>query len=381
MALLLPPLADSSAPAHRIRVAVVFGGRSSEHAISCLSAGAVLRSLDRSRYEVIPIGITMAGRWVLETDDPDRLAISGGKLPEVDSAGASVVLAPDPTSGGLVMQSAGDVPAVLGQVDVVFPVLHGPWGEDGTIQGLLEMAGVPYVGSGVFASAAAMDKGYMKAIFAAAGLSQAPYVVLTDSDWTRDRAGSLARVRELGRPVFVKPARAGSSVGITRVGASHDLAAAIELARQHDPRVVVEAAVLAAQEVECGVLVDADGIPRASVCAEIVVGPGHEFYDFAAKYLEDAVELVVPARLSPATATLVQETALRAFDALGCEGLARCDVFVTEAGQVLMNEVNTMPGFTPISMFPRMWESSGVDYPALVDRLVQDALRRGTGLR
>ena len=381
MASLHPSLPDLPVPADRIRVAVVFGGRSSEHAISCLSAGAVLRSLDRSRYDVVPIGITMAGRWVLETDNPDRLAMIGGKLPEVDNAGASVVLAPDPTSGGLVTQSAGDVPAVLSQVDVVFPVLHGPWGEDGTIQGLLELAGVPYVGSGVFASAAAMDKGHMKALFAAAGLRQAPYVVVTDSDWTHDRAGSLNRIRDLGLPVFVKPARAGSSVGITRVGASHDLVAAIELARTHDPRVVVEAGVLGAQEVECGVLVDADGIPRASVCAEIIVGPGHEFYDFAAKYLEDAVELVLPARLSPETATRVQETALRAFAALGCEGLARCDVFVTADGEVLMNEVNTMPGFTPISMFPRMWEATGVDYPALVDRLVQDALRRGTGLR
>jgi D-alanine-D-alanine ligase len=365
---------------------VVFGGRSSEHAISCISAGSVLRALDRSRYDVVPLGITPSGRWVLAPDDPERLAITAGVLPAVDPAGEAVALSVDPTRPGLVPRGEADVSAVLGAVDVVFPVLHGPWGEDGTIQGLFELAGVPYVGSGVFASAAAMDKGHMKALFAAAGLSQAPYVVLTDRDWATDRAGSLARVRKLGSPVFVKPARAGSSVGISRVAADPDAGSgeveeAVEQARRHDPRVVVEAAVVGAREVECGVLVDAGGVPRASVCAEIVVREGHEFYDFEAKYLEDAADLVVPAALPETVADRVRAVAIEAFEALACEGLARCDVFVLPDGDVLVNEVNTMPGFTSISMYPRMWAASGVELPELVHRLVQDALRRGTGLR
>ena len=365
----------------RIRVAVVFGGRSSEHAISCVSAGSVLRALDRDRYDVVPIGLTTDGRWVLEADDPDRLRITDGVLPHVDGAGTSVVLAADPTRPGLEVHAPGDVPGSLAGVDVVFPVLHGPYGEDGTIQGLLEMAGVPYVGSGVLASAAAMDKGAMKAMFAHAGLEQAPYVVVTDRDWRRDATQCLARVATLGLPVFVKPARAGSSLGITKVKDHADLAAAIDVARRHDPRVVVEASVEGAREIECGVLVDVDGEPRASVCAEIVVHGAHEFYDFEAKYLDDAADLVVPADLPAEVSDQVRALSVRAFDALGCEGLARCDFFVTADGRVLVNEVNTMPGFTSISMFPRVWAESGVDYPTLVDRLVADALRRGTGLR
>jgi D-alanine-D-alanine ligase len=365
----------------RIRVAVVFGGRSSEHAISCVSAGSVLRALDPQRYEVVSVGVTPDGRWVLEADDPERLQITDGKLPAVDGTRTSIVLAADPTRPDLEVHEAGDVPRSLGTVDVVFPVLHGPFGEDGTIQGLLEMAGVPYVGSGVLASAAAMDKGAMKTMFAQAGLEQAPYVVITDRGWRRGRAAALEQVAALGMPVFVKPARAGSSLGITKVKRVDDLEAAIEEARRHDPRVVVEASVEGAREIECGVLVDAEGDPQASVCAEIVVTGEHEFYDFEAKYLDDAADLVVPADLPADVADRVRELALRAFDALGCEGLARCDFFLDRDGRVLINEVNTMPGFTSISMFPRVWAESGVAYPELVDRLVADALRRGTGLR
>ena len=365
----------------RIRVAVVFGGRSSEHAISCVSAGSVLRALDRDRYDVVPIGLTTDGRWVLEADDPDRLRITDGRLPQVDGTLTSLVLAADPTRPELEVHAPGDVPGTLAGVDVVFPVLHGPYGEDGTIQGLLEMAGVPYVGSGVLASAAAMDKGAMKALFAHAGLEQSPYVVITDRDWRRDPAECVARVAQLGLPVFVKPARAGSSLGITKVKDVAELVAAIEVAREHDPRVVVEASVEGAREIECGVLVDVDGEPRASVCAEIVVHGAHEFYDFEAKYLDDAADLVVPADLPLEVSERVRALSVRAFDALQCEGLARCDFFVTADGRVLVNEVNTMPGFTSISMFPRVWAESGIDYPTLVDRLVADALRRGTGLR
>ena len=368
-------------PAPRIRIAVVFGGRSSEHAISCVSAGSVLRALDPDRYEVVPIGVTPDGRWVLESADPERLRINDGLLPQVDGDGSSVVLAADPTRAHLDVHPAADVPHTLAAVDVVFPVLHGPYGEDGTIQGLLEMAGVPYIGSGVLASAAAMDKGAMKALFAVAGLEQAPYVVVTDRQWRTEREASLSRIEGLGYPVFVKPARAGSSVGISKVSDPAQLVSAIEEARQHDPKIVVEAGVPDAREIECGVLVDDAGTPRASVCAEIIVHGDHEFYDFEAKYLDDAAELIVPADLTEAQLHEVQDLSVRAFEALGCEGLARCDFFLTTDGHWLINEVNTMPGFTSISMYPRVWQQSGIPYPELVDALVRDALRRGTGLR
>ncbi len=371
------------------RVAVVFGGRSTEHAISCISAGSVLRALDHDRYEVVPVGITREGRWVLAPDDPARLAIVDGSLPEVgalvDAPGA-LVLAGDPTNSALRVQQAGDVPTELGVVDVVFPLLHGPFGEDGTIQGLLELAGVPYVGSGVLASAAGMDKAVAKTLLGAAGLQQSPYVVVSDRDWRCDPGAALGRVRRaLELPVFVKPARAGSSVGITKVKDWDDLEAAVLVARDNDPKVVVEQGVVG-REIECGVLMSEDGTgPEASVCAEIVVHGEHEWYDFEAKYLsgsdDGATELDVPADLPAELAVQVRKAACVAFDALGCEDLARVDFFVTAGGQVLVNEVNTMPGFTPISMFPRMWAESGIDYPALVDRLLRSALRKGTGLR
>lgn len=359
-------------------MAVVFGGRSSEHPISCISAGSVLAAIDRETYDVVPIGVTPQGRWVAERDQPERLRIIEGRLPGVDPSGAHVVLAGDPTHQQTAVVDAA-AQALVG-IDVVFPVLHGPWGEDGTIQGLLELAGIPYVGSGVFASAAAMDKGHMKAALLGAGLEVGPYVVVTPRQWQRDRAGVLARIATLGMPLFVKPARAGSSLGITRVTSPDEVTAAVETARQHDPRVIVEAGLVGVREIECGVLDDADG-PRASVCAEIVVRPGHDFYDFEAKYLEDAADLVVPADLPPAVAAEIRDLAVRAFDALTCEGLARVDFFVTAEGRPIVNEVNTMPGFTSISMFPRVWQESGMTYSELVDHLIRDALRRGTGLR
>jgi D-alanine-D-alanine ligase len=382
-------MSDSSTPATsstdhpaRIRLAVVFGGRSTEHSVSCVSAGSVLAAVDRERYDVVPIGISHEGRWVLAADEPEKLAITGGALPEVEESGAAVVLSGDPTSRGLSVREPGKVPQELGHVDVVLPLLHGPYGEDGTIQGLFELAGIPYVGSGVFASAAAMDKGHMKSLLQAAGLPVCPYAVVTPRGWERDPAAVRETVAALGFPVFVKPARAGSSIGISKVRGPEELDAAIEAAREHDPRVVVEAAV-EGREIECGVLegMDGDG-PEASVPAEVVVGGGHEFYDFAAKYLPDeGTELVVPADLPDRVADEVRELACRAFDALSCEGLARVDFFVRPDHTVLVNEVNTMPGFTPASMFPLMWRASGLDYPALVDRLVQTALSRPSGLR
>jgi len=358
----------------RIRVAVVFGGRSTEHAISCVSAGSVLAALDRNRYDVVPIGITTDGRWVLAPDDPSALAISDRDLPQVDPRGAALVLAGDPTVKSLVVLDAAASLPELGSVDVVFPLLHGPFGEDGTIQGLLELAGVPYVGSGVFASAAAMDKHHMKQLLKGAGLDVPPYVVVRMGEPTP------ASAADLGLPVFVKPARGGSSIGITRVDDLGQLEAAVAEAHRHDPKALVEQAVLG-REIECGVLVDVHGVPRASVPAEIRVTGPQTFYDFEAKYLGDSTEFDIPPAIDDETIARVQSAAVEAFVALDCEGLARVDFFVCDDGRVVINEVNTMPGFTPSSMFPRMWAASGVSYPELVDRLVNDALRRGTGLR
>ena len=358
----------------KVNVAVVFGGRSSEHAISCVSAGQVMAAIDRAKYEVTPIGIATDGRWLLQRGD-EALAITDGRLPAVEH-GDAVTLTSVP--GQAVVTDSG---AALRDIDVVFPLLHGPWGEDGTIQGLLELAGLPYVGSGVYASAASMDKVHMKAAFRAAGLPTGAYEAIADRQWRTDRASVLARVAALGFPVFVKPARAGSSVGITKVHDASGLEAAIEAARVHDPKVIVEAGIIGAREIECGVLVGADGEPRASVIGEIRVHPDFEFYDFAAKYLDDGADLVIPADLPAPVADRVRALAVAAFEALDCEGLARVDFFVTDDGEVLLNEVNTMPGFTPVSMFPRLWAASGVTYAELIDLLLADALRRGTGLR
>ena len=355
----------------RTRIAVVYGGRSSEHSISCISAGAIRRALDPKRYDVVPIGITRDGGWYLQHSDPHELRIIDGVLPEVVPNDQPVAFHADPTL----------VDELIGKIDVVFPVLHGPYGEDGTVQGLFELGGIPYVGSGVLSSAVTMDKGYMKALFAAAGLSVGPYAVITDHQWREDEAGCRARIAKLGFPLFVKPARAGSSQGITKVHSADQLDAAIAEARRHDPRLVIEAGIDRVREIECAVMVDGSGIARASRCAEIIVRAGHEFYDFAAKYLEDAADLVVPAEIPEEVEARMRELAVVAFDALGCEGLARVDFFLLPDGSVIVNEVNTMPGFTPISMFPRMWDVSGIDYEQLVDSLVADAMRRGTGLR
>jgi D-alanine-D-alanine ligase len=366
------------------RVAVVFGGRSSEHAISCVTAGSVLAAIDQDRYDVVPIGIAHDGRWVLESGDPERLAItSADSLPEVDASRATVALASDSGGSELVVHEPSSVPRTLGEVDVVFPLLHGPWGEDGTIQGLLEMAGVRYVGAGVLSSAVGMDKHYMKVVLQAHGIPVLPYTVITPRAWETDRAAQLEAVSSLGYPVFVKPARGGSSIGISKVHDRGELEDAVEEARRHDPKVVVEAAAEGGREVECGVLQGfGTNPPDTSVVAEIVVDPTHEFYDFAAKYLpEEHTELTVPADLPPATAERVRSLAADCFEVLACEGLARVDFFVLPDERVVVNEINTMPGFTPSSMFPRMWAATGVDYPELVDRLVQLALHRDTGLR
>jgi D-alanine-D-alanine ligase len=358
----------------KIRVAVVFGGRSSEHAISCVSAGSILAALDEDLYDVLPVGITREGRWVLAAGDPARLSIADRRLPEITAeSGTSVVLPADPTASGLMVFGPADGVGSLAGVDVVFPALHGAYGEDGTIQGMLEMAGIPYVGANVFASAAAMDKEFTKKLVAAEGIPTGAYAVL--------RAGCSLSDRDkerLGLPVFVKPSRAGSSHGITKVTDWSELDDAVAAARQIDPKVMVEAAIVG-REIECGVLEgEAGGAPDTSLLSEVHV-TDHDFFDFDAKYLE-AVKYDIPADLPPDVTRQVQEYARQAFTALDCAGLARVDFFVTENNEIYLNEVNTMPGFTPSSMFPLMWAATGLDYPKVVDRLIRTALHRGTGL-
>ncbi|MEW1954130.1 D-alanine--D-alanine ligase family protein [Terrabacter sp. NPDC080008] len=369
-------------PSRRPRVAIVFGGRSSEHAVSCSTAASVLRAIDRDKYDVVPVGIARDGHWVLVADDPEPLRLLPGQTPEVVGGGASVVVPLSTGDRSLTVLEAGQPPRALGDVDVVFPLLHGPFGEDGTLQGLLDLADVRYVGSGVTASAVMMDKAMMKVVFESAGLKVGPYVVLTDREWRRDPEAALARVEPLGWPVFVKPARAGSSMGITKVDDASGLRAAVEAAREHDPKVVVEAAVVG-REIECGVL-DGHGTeaPRTSELGEAVVVTGHDFYDFEAKYLaEDDVRLDCPADVPAAVAERIREMSVTAFEAAGCEGLARVDFFYTPSGDVVINEINTMPGFTPHSMYPRMWAATGLGYTDLIDELISLALERRTGLR
>ena len=345
----------------KTRVAIVFGGRSTEHAISCVTAGSILAALDPDQYEAVPVGITREGAWVLAAGDPGQFA---------------VVLPADPTAAGLmVVDPAGGVAALAG-VDVVFPALHGAYGEDGTIQGMLEMAGIPYVGANVFASAAGMDKEFTKKLAAAEGIPVGPYAVL--------RAGVSLTEQDkerLGLPVFVKPSRAGSSYGITKVTDWSQLDDAVAEARRIDPKVLVEAAIVG-REVECGVLEGEVGTePEASLLAEIMVNAeGEEFYDFEAKYLGEGTPYQLPADLKPDVAERIREYARQTFTAIDCAGLGRVDFFITADDEIFLNEINTMPGFTPKSMFPLMWAASGVDYPKLVDRLIRTALRRGTGL-
>jgi len=375
----------TSAPRSRPRVAVVFGGRSSEHAISCVTAAGVLRAIDREEWDVVPIGVTPSGRWVLAADDPDRWQITDGRLPQVpEDAGHDVVVPLSTRSRDLRVLEPGQVPAELGAVDVVLPLLHGPYGEDGTLQGMLELGDVRYVGSGVLSSALSMDKHFMKLVLAGSGLPVGPYTVLLPAAWESDREGCRAAVDKLGYPVFVKPARAGSSMGVARVTRAEDLDAAVEAAREHDPKVVVEAAVVG-REIECGVLEALDGgAPQTSLPGEITVtGDTYEFYDFEAKYLADgdAVRLDCPADLPDDVTARVREVAARTFVAMGCEGLARVDLFLTPEGELVVNELNTMPGFTPASMFPLMWRATGMGYPELVDRLLRLAMQRPLGLR
>ena len=358
----------TDSPSRKVRVALVFGGRSGEHSISAATAAGGMKAIDREKYDVLPVGITREGEWVLPSVDAARFELTSGALPEVTpEVGREIA--------GL---------AEAGPVDVVFPLLHGPYGEDGTIQGLLELAGLPYVGAGVLASAVGMDKAYMKLVFAGHGLPVAPYVVVKPREWEESPSAVVDRVQaRLRFPVFVKPARAGSSLGVTRVDYLTGLSEAIEEARVHDPKVLVEQGV-EGREIECAVLGGRAGAaPRASVPGEIVVDHDQAgFYDFESKYLSAThARTDAPADLPEEVAERVRELAVEAFEAIGAEGLSRVDCFVTPDGEVLLNEINTMPGFTPISMYSKMWEASGLPYTELVDELIQLALERPTGLR
>jgi D-alanine-D-alanine ligase len=356
----------------RLRIALLFGGRSSEHSISCATAGGVLGAIDRDRYDVIPVGITRDGAYVLESDDAGRFALGAGALPVVEDNGTRVRWPASSRTRELTVVEGG-AERSLGDVDLVFPILHGPYGEDGTVQGMLDLVGLPFVGNGVLASALGMDKHFTKTVLEAAGIPVAPWVTITQRDWATDPELWGRRIRSLGYPQFVKPARAGSSVGVSRVTEESGLPAALATAFAEDGKVLVERAIVG-REVECAVLGGrAGGAARASVAGEIVV-TGRDFYDFEAKYRDaPGVELVCPADLREGELAEMQRIAVRAFEAIGGAGLARVDFFLTETGFVV-NEVNTMPGFTPISMFPKCWLASGLSYPALIDELIALAL-------
>ena len=354
----------------KLTVALLFGGRSSEHAISCATAGGVLSAIDRDRFNVIPIGITREGSWVLEDDDPERFGLNPDALPEVVDNGSRVRLPENALTRDFTLLAADGSETSLGTVDIAFPILHGPFGEDGTIQGMLELVGVPYVGNGVLASALGMDKNFTKTVLEAAGVEVVPWETVTAAQWSRDPSACRERAQQIGLPAFVKPARGGSSVGVSRVDEAGELDAALELAFAEDDTVLIEQAMVG-REIECGVLGGRSGEPtRVSLAGEVVVSGGG-FYDFAAKYLgAPGVDLVCPTELAGGELWALQRIAVRAFEAIGGAGLARVDFFFTPTGFVV-NEINTMPGFTPISMFPKCWEASGMSYSELITELIE----------
>ena len=368
----------------KLRVGVIYGGRSGEHEVSLASAAAVFAHLDPARYEPVPVCIEKDGRWTLPATPP--VLVSAAEVIEARQVRAPATQNP-PREAHLIAQPGGDTlvtidrdgtrPAVVSglALDVVFPVLHGPYGEDGTVQGLLELANIPYVGAGVLASAVGMDKAAMKLVFAARGLPMCDYDVVMKRDWERDERTVLHTiVTRLGFPVFVKPANLGSSVGISKARHATELRAAIRLAAEFDRKIVVEAAVPDAREIECAVLGNDE--PEASVPGEIV--PSREFYDYEAKYTDgDASKLLIPAPLTPEQSEQVRALALEAFKAVDCAGMARVDFLMAgKSGVLYLNELNTIPGFTTISMYSKMWEASGLSYPELLDRLIALAIER-----
>ena len=385
----------------KLRVGVLFGGRSGEHEISLLSAASVIEAIDKEKYEVVPIGITKAGRWVTSGSAEQLLNGKGaGKhLRAGDPAattpaaviakGEGIIVPPEPLTAekrslAPFESPAGESPAAAHSaphtiaVDVIFPVLHGTFGEDGTIQGLLELADLAYVGAGVLGSACGMDKDVMKRLFAAARLPMVKHVTVLRSDWERDSKSARRLIeKKLRYPVFVKPANLGSSVGISKVHGGRELAAAMEAAGSYDRKIIVEQSVGGAKgkarEIECSVL--GNDQPQASVAGEIV--PAQEFYDYNAKYLDEGSKLLIPAKISAAQQKKVQQMAVAAFQAVDCSGLARVDFLMDpKSGKIYVNEINTMPGFTSISMYPKLWAASGIAYPELIERLIQLGLER-----
>jgi D-alanine-D-alanine ligase len=386
----IPPIADG----RKLRVGVIFGGRSGEHEVSLMSAASVLANLDPARYEVVPIGITKEGQWVTAGDPDPRRAMTeglsaGGPFRRVALLGDPVVdcklidVAPAvshpaahqaASAPGFSLPASGPLPPL----DVVFPVLHGPYGEDGTIQGLLELAGLPYVGAGVLASAVGMDKATMKDIFTRHGLPVLDYVIVKRKDWRREPRACLEKIAgALDFPVFVKPCNLGSSVGITKVHTAAGLGPALDLAARYDRKMIVEKGLSPAREIECSVL--GNDFPEASLCGEVI--PSREFYDYKAKYIDGTSGLLIPATLPEEVSDRIRDIAVRAFLALDACGMARADFLVSDDGrQVYLNELNTIPGFTKISMYPKLWEASGLPYPRLLDRLIELAYERHADL-
>jgi D-alanine-D-alanine ligase len=374
----------------KLRVGVIYGGRSGEHEVSVASAASIIKHLDRSRYEPVPIRIEKDGRWTLADKAPSvikaadviessrlqaaRPARPGREAHIVAHPGDDTVLTIERRGEGSVAEQGTSAVVTSVGLDVIFPVLHGPYGEDGTVQGLLELANVPYVGAGVLGSAVGMDKAVMKQLFAAQGLPVGPYVVTLRREWERDAAAVTARVeRELGYPVFVKPANLGSSVGISKARTADELATAVRLAADFDRKIVIEAAVPKAREIECAVLGNDE--PQASVAGEII--PSGEFYDYESKYLDEGSQLLIPAPISESQMAEVRKLALAAFRAVDGAGMSRVDFLMDgDTGAMYLNEVNTIPGFTTISMYPKLWEASGLAYPDLIDRLIALALER-----
>ena len=347
----------------KIRVAIVAGGQSSEHPISCISASGVLAAIDKSKFEPILIGITQSGTWI-DMRERDFEKGSDG-LSYVPKQGEKLVVD---------VHGIKDSKGIDLGIDLVFPLLHGAYGEDGTIQGLFEMAGIAYVGSGVLASAVAMDKSFAKPIYSDFGLKVADGITIHKDNWKKSKELEIAKIRALGFPIFIKPARSGSSRGTSKVKDESAISAALEDAFNYDPRVLVEAAVVG-REIECAVL-QIDSVATASLLGEVRVHPPHEFYDFDAKYLDGSTTFDIPANLPEPIASAISQAAITAFEALGCEGLARVDFFLTENNQIMINELNTMPGFTPTSVFPALWQKTGKSYSQIITILLESALSR-----
>lgn len=355
----------------KIRVGLIFGGRSGEHEVSFCSATSIIKAIDKDKYTIVPIGITKEGRWISPQDS--ELALQTGKI----EGESSVFLLNDPSGSALIRtdnNQRADKSLTLERIDLIFPILHGPYGEDGTIQGFLELANIPYVGSGVASSSISMDKDFMKTIFQQRGLPILKWVTIKRKEWQKDKEKTLSLIQaKFEYPLFVKPANLGSSVGITKVHKKEELDEAIDLASAYDRKILIEEGLEEAREIECGVLGNDE--PLASVVGEVI--PAGEFYDYNSKYIDGGTQLIIPAELPVNVSKKVQEIALHAFKAVDAVGMARVDFFVSKKeNKIYLSEINTIPGFTSVSMYPRLWEASGVPYSELIDRLLQLALER-----